>query len=118
MEPFNEMFGYEPHKVKSMPFLEKILQEEKSRATKRPSMYEVVLMNDDATPQEFIVAVLEDIFHKNAEDAVDITLETHNEGQASCGMFTRDIAETKMIQVIDMARANGFPLKCIMHRSA
>ncbi len=93
------------------------LMEETAQQRKWPAMYEVVLLNDDATPIEFVVLLLETIFHKNEQEAVDITLQTHTEGHGSCGLYTRDVAETKMIGVIDMARVNHFPLKCIMHRN-
>ena len=114
MEHFDKYFSTNPQKLAAMPMPD--FADEKDRARKRPSLYEVVLLNDDATPMEFVVVVLESVFHKDEESALDITLETHQEGQASCGVFTRDVAETKLTRVIDMARANGFPLKCILHR--
>ena len=84
--------------------------------TSRPLMYQVWLFNDDYTPMDFVVFVLEKIFHKTAEEATAMMLTVHNEGQAVCGSFTREVAETKVIQVIDFARTNEYPLKCVMSK--
>lgn len=88
---------------------------EKNQALpKAPSLYEVLLLNDEFTTMEFVVLVLKEIFHKNEAQATAIMMQTHHYGEGQCGIYTRDIAETKMIQVIDMARQHNFPLKCIM----
>lgn len=83
---------------------------------KRPSLYKVVLLNDDYTPMDFVVAVLETIFHKTHEDAVDIMLTIHSKGAAICGVFTRDVAETKADQVTEYARINDHPLQCVVEK--
>jgi ATP-dependent Clp protease adaptor protein ClpS len=79
---------------------------------KRPPMYQVVLLNDDYTPMEFVVGILELFFHLERELAVRIMLKVHTEGRAVCGVFTRDVAETKMSQVNQFARENEHPLIC------
>jgi len=86
------------------------------RVTERPAMYEVVLLNDDLTPKEFVLSIVKRFFHKNDIDANDIITITHYEGQGICGLYTRDVAETKMIQVIDFSRSSGYPLKCIIRK--
>jgi ATP-dependent Clp protease adaptor protein ClpS len=84
--------------------------------TKKPSMYRVVLLNDDYTPMEFVVLVLEHFFHKSREEATRIMLHVHNYGVGVCGVFTYEVAETKVAQVLDLARRNEHPLQCTMER--
>lgn len=84
--------------------------------TKRPSLYKVLLLNDDYTPQEFVVWLLEVVFHKNAEDAMRIMLHVHNNGVGVCGVYTYEVAETKVAQVLELARRNEHPLQCTMER--
>lgn len=84
--------------------------------TKRPSLYRVLLLNDDYTPMEFVVHVLERFFSKNREEAVDIMLHVHQKGVGVCGVFTYEVAETKVTQVIDLARQHGHPLQCTMEK--
>ena len=79
---------------------------------KRPSLYKVVLLNDDYTPMEFVVHVLEHFFYMNREKSTQIMLHIHTKGVGVCGVFTKDIAETKVVQVNDYARANQHPLLC------
>ncbi|UTA49585.1 ATP-dependent Clp protease adapter ClpS [Simiduia sp. 21SJ11W-1] len=79
---------------------------------KRPSMYKVVLMNDDYTPMDFVVEVLESFFSMNREKAVKVMLQVHTQGKGVCGVYTRDIAETKAAQVNQYARENQHPLLC------
>ncbi len=86
-------------------------------AQPQPSMYSVVMLDDDYTPMDFVVFVLERVFHLASEEANVLMMRVHNNGQAVCGYFTREVAETKVMQVIDFARANDYPLKCIMHKS-
>jgi len=90
------------------------LLSELKHAVTRPSMYTVSLINDDFTPMDFVVQVLEKVFHKSHEEATRIMLIVHTEGEAICGTFTREVAETKVTQVIDIAHAYQYPLKCIM----
>ena len=79
---------------------------------KRPSMYRVVLINDDYTPMEFVVETLEIFFNMGREQATQVMLQVHTQGKAVCGIFTRDIAETKAAQVNQFARENEHPLLC------
>ena len=85
--------------------------------TKRPSMYRVLLLNDDYTPMEFVEAVLRKYFNKNAEEATRIMLHVHHHGVGECGVFTYEIAETKVTQVMDFARKHQHPLQCIMEKN-
>ncbi len=84
--------------------------------TKKPSMYKVLLLNDDYTPMEFVVHVLESIFAKSRQEATDIMLHVHRRGVGICGIFTFEVAETKVAQVMDFARANEQPLQCTMEK--
>tara|TARA_R110001592_G_scaffold3525_18_gene20040 strand:- start:21827 stop:22186 length:360 start_codon:yes stop_codon:yes gene_type:complete len=84
--------------------------------TQKPSMYKVLLLNDDYTPMEFVVHVLESIFKKNRQEATDIMLHVHRRGVGICGVFTYEVAETKVAQVMDFARANEQPLQCTMEK--
>ena len=79
-----------------------------------PKMYRVVLLNDDYTPMEFVVMVLQEYFHKDQESAMRIMLQVHLEGKGVCGVFTKDVAATKVHQVVDRARDAGHPLQCTM----
>ncbi|NCC22701.1 MAG: ATP-dependent Clp protease adapter ClpS [Alphaproteobacteria bacterium] len=84
--------------------------------TKKPSMYKVLLLNDDYTPMEFVVYILERFFNKNRQEATDIMLHVHRRGVGICGIFTYEVAETKVNQVMDFARANEQPLQCTMEK--
>lgn len=84
--------------------------------TQKPSMYKVLLLNDDYTPMEFVVHVLESIFKKSRQEATDIMLHVHRRGVGVCGVFTYEVAETKVAQVMDYARANEQPLQCTMEK--
>ena len=84
--------------------------------TKKPSMYKVLLLNDDYTPMEFVVHVLQRFFSKNAEDATKIMLHVHQNGVGICGVFTYEVAETKVSQVMDLARQHDHPLQCTMEK--
>lgn len=86
--------------------------EEARPQVKPPSMYKVLMMNDDFTPMEFVVEVLELFFAMNREKATRIMLTVHTEGRAVCGVYTRDVAETRAAQVIDYARQHQHPLMC------
>jgi ATP-dependent Clp protease adaptor protein ClpS len=83
---------------------------------KKPSMYKVLLLNDDYTPMEFVVHILEKIFNKNRDQAVQIMLHVHRHGVGVCGVFTYDVAETKVAQVIEFARRHQHPLQCTMEK--
>lgn len=84
--------------------------------TKRPSMYKVLMLNDDYTPMEFVVHVLEQFFSKNREEATRIMLHVHQRGVGVCGVFTYEVAETKVTQVIDYARQHQHPLQCTLEK--
>ncbi len=86
--------------------------EEARPQLRRPSMYKVVLLNDDYTPMEFVVETLEVFFGMNREQATNIMLTVHTQGKAVCGVFSRDIAETKAAQVNEFAKENEHPLLC------
>jgi len=84
--------------------------------TKKPSLYKVLLLNDDYTPMEFVVHVLERFFGKNREAATRIMLHVHQKGVGICGVYTFEIAETKVTQVMDFARTHQHPLQCTMEK--
>ena len=84
--------------------------------TKRPALYRVLLLNDDYTPMEFVVLVLEKFFQKGREEATHIMLHVHQHGVGECGVFTYEIAETKVTQVMDFARKHQHPLQCVMEK--
>ncbi len=83
---------------------------------KKPALYKVLLLNDDYTPMEFVVHVLERFFSKNRQEATDIMMHVHRRGVGICGVFTFEIAETKVQQVMDFARASEQPLQCTMEK--
>jgi ATP-dependent Clp protease adaptor protein ClpS len=85
-------------------------------ATKKPSLYRVLLLNDDYTPMEFVVEVLVGIFRKSSEDAAGIMLHVHQSGVGKCGVYTYEVAETKVAQVMDAARRAQHPLQCTMEK--
>ena len=84
--------------------------------TKQPTPYKVLMLNDDYTPMEFVVLVLEHFFQKSREEATRIMLHVHNYGVGVCGVYPYDVAETKVAQVMDLARRNEHPLQCTMER--
>ena len=84
--------------------------------TKRPNMYRVLLLNDDYTPMDFVVSILQTFFNKNVEEATEIMLHVHRNGVGECGVYTYEVAETKVAQVMDHARKNQHPLQCIMEK--
>ncbi len=84
--------------------------------TKKPSLYKVLLLNDDYTPMEFVVHILEKFFAKNREDAVEVMLHVHRHGVGICGVFTFEVAETKVAQVIEFSRRHQHPLQCTMEK--
>jgi ATP-dependent Clp protease adaptor protein ClpS len=84
--------------------------------TKRPSLYRVLLLNDDYTPMEFVVIVLERYFHKDHETAERIMLDVHQHGVGECGIYTYELAETKVMQVMDFSRKHQHPLQCVMEK--
>ena len=85
--------------------------------TKRPNLYRVLLLNDDYTPMEFVVHVIMRFFGKTQDDATRIMLHVHNHGVGECGVFTYEVAETKVTQVMDFARKHQHPLQCVMEKT-
>ena len=84
---------------------------------KQPPQYKVILLNDDYTPMEFVVHILESFFKMNREKATRIMLHVHTRGKGVCGVYTRDVAETKVAQVNDYSRMNNHPLLCAMEEA-
>jgi len=85
--------------------------------TKPPRMYKVLLFNDDYTTMDFVIEVLQRFFSMNRERAMQIMLKVHNEGSAVCGVFSLDVAETKVAQVSEFAKQHGHPLRCGMEEN-
>jgi ATP-dependent Clp protease adaptor protein ClpS len=85
--------------------------------TKRPNLYRVLILNDDYTPMEFVVHVLERFFNKDHDSAYRIMMHVHQHGIGECGIFTYEVAETKVTQVMDFARKHQHPLQCVMEKT-
>jgi len=90
-----------------------VLQRTKSKV-KRPSMYKVILLNDDYTPMDFVVHILERFFNKSVEESIKLMLQIHNDGSALCGIYTFEVAEAKSVAVMEYAQVNGHPLECLI----
>ena len=84
--------------------------------TQRPSMYRVLLLNDDYTPMDFVIGVLCSYFHKDFDDANRIMWQVHNNGVGECGVYTYEVADTKVTQVMDHAKKHQHPLQCVMEK--
>jgi ATP-dependent Clp protease adaptor protein ClpS len=91
-----------------------VVAERRVARTKPPSLYQVVMLNDDYTPMEFVVMVLQEYFQRDLETATQIMLKIHHEGRGVCGVYPKDIAATKVELVLTAARRDGHPLQCIM----
>src|ERR1044071_2862752 len=91
-----------------------VVAERQAAKTEPPRMYQVVLLNDDYTPMEFVVMVLQEYFKRDLETATQIMLKVHKEGRGVCGVYTKDVAATKVELVATAARRGGHPLQCIM----
>ena len=91
-----------------------VVVERKPQKTEPPRMYQVVLLNDDYTPMEFVVMVLQEYFNRDLETATQIMLKIHHEGRGVCGVFSKDVAATKVELVLAAARRAAHPLQCIM----
>ena len=96
---------------------EVVIEKRTKKKLKKPSLYKVVMLNDDYTPMDFVVYLLKTFFHMNTDKASKIMLEVHNKGAGICGVFTLEIAETKILKVIDTSRMNGFPLMCTLEKN-
>ncbi len=90
-----------------------VVLERTPEKTKPPQMYQVVLLNDDYTPMEFVVAVIQEFFYKDRETATQIMLKIHMDGKGVCGVYSKDVAATKVDRVMDAANKSGHPLQCV-----
>ncbi|MBL8389756.1 MAG: ATP-dependent Clp protease adapter ClpS [Hydrogenophaga sp.] len=90
-----------------------VVLERRTQRVKPPQMFQVVLLNDDFTPMEFVVHIIQEYFSKDRETATQIMLKIHLEGKGICGIYTRDVAGTKVDQVLAASRAAGHPLQCL-----
>ena len=90
-----------------------VVAERRTEKVKPPQMHQVVMLNDDYTPMEFVVVVIQEFFSKDLESATQIMLKIHLEGRGVCGVYTRDVAATKVDQVLDAAHKAGHPLQCV-----
>ena len=90
-----------------------VVLERRPQKTKPPQMYQVVVLNDDYTPMEFVVMVIQEFFNKDRETATQIMLKIHLDGKGVCGVFSKDVAATKVDQVTEAARKHGHPLQCL-----
>ncbi len=90
-----------------------VVLERRPQKTKPPQMYQVVVLNDDYTPMEFVVMVIQEFFNKDRETATQIMLKIHLDGKGVCGVFSKDVAATKVDQVSEAARKHGHPLQCL-----
>ncbi len=90
-----------------------VVLERRTQRTRPPSMYQVVMLNDDYTPMEFVVLVIQEFFGKDLESATQIMLKIHLDGRGVCGVYSRDVAATKVDQVMDAANKAGHPLQCV-----
>jgi len=122
------MLRFPPYKVSTQPLIMSMSEESTHRERglvveeakprlKRPPLYQVILLNDDYTPMEFVVDVLERIFNLNRTVATRVMLEVHTRGKGVCGVFTYEIAETKVAQVTSYARQHQHPLLCTMEET-
>ena len=91
-----------------------VVAERKEQKTEPPPMFQVVLLNDDYTPMEFVVMVLQEYFSRDLETATQIMLKIHHDGRGVCGVYSKDVAGTKVELVLAAARRGGHPLQCIM----
>ncbi len=101
------------HRPELLPELDSNVQEE----LEEPPMFRVLLLNDDYTTMEFVVEILQKVFHKPLAEATRIMLHVHNNGAGICGTYTKEVAETKVELVHHLAKKNGFPLKCTMEEA-
>ena len=90
-----------------------VVLERRTQKVQPPQMYQVVMLNDDYTPMEFVVVVIQEFFGKDLEAATQIMLKIHLDGRGICGVYSKDVAATKVDQVLDAAAKAGHPLKCI-----
>ena len=111
------MAGDEPGRGDGLDEIETGVVTRTRPRTKQPSNYKVLMLNDDYTPMEFVVLVLQQYFSMSIEDATRTMLQVHQNGLAVCGVFTYEVAETKVSLVIDFARENQHPLQCTLEKA-
>ncbi len=111
------MGGGEPDRGDGLDEIETGVATRTRPRTKKPSNYKVLMLNDDYTPMEFVVLVLQKLFSMSIEDATKVMLQVHQQGLAVCGVFTYEVAETKVTQVIDFARENQHPLQATLEKA-
>ena len=111
------MTGDEPGRGDGLDEIETGVVSRTRPRTKKPSNYKVLMLNDDYTPMEFVVLVLQRYFTMDIEDVTRVMLQVHQQGVAVCGVFTYEVAETKVSQVIDFARENQHPLQCTLEKA-
>ena len=111
------MAGDEPGQGDGLDEIERGVVTRTRPKTKKPSNYKVLLLNDDYTPMEFVVLVLQRYFSMDLEDATRVMLQVHQQGVGVCGVFTYEVAETKVSQVIDFARENQHPLQATLEKA-
>ncbi|WP_394788454.1 ATP-dependent Clp protease adapter ClpS [Rhodoferax sp.] len=90
-----------------------VVLERRTEKTKPPQMHQVLMLNDDYTPMEFVVVVIQEFFSKDRETATQIMLKIHLDGKAVCGVYSKDVAATKVDQVLEAAKQSGHPLQCV-----
>ena len=111
------MAGDEPGRGDGLDEIETGVVTRTRPRTKKPSNYKVLMLNDDYTPMEFVVLVLQQFFSMSIEDATRVMLQVHQQGVGLCGVFTYEVAETKVTQVIDFARENQHPLQATLEKA-
>ncbi len=111
------MAGDEPGRGDGLDDIETGVVTRTRPRTKKPSNYKVLMLNDDYTPMEFVVLILQQFFTMSIEDATRVMLQVHQNGVAVCGVFTYEVAETKVSQVIDFAREHQHPLQCTLEKA-
>ena len=93
-----------------------LIKKSTKKKLKRPSLYKIIMLNDDYTPMDFVVYLLKFFFHKNHTEASKIMLKVHNKGAGLCGIYSFEVAESKILEVIITSRKNGFPLLCTLEK--
>lgn len=117
MHIFTPVLSDDPDKdIGNTPMRESDVMLKPRPKKKKPNLYKVLLLNDDYTPMDFVIHILEKFFGKTRAEATEIMLHVHRRGVGVCGIFTYEVAETKVMQVMDYARANEQPLQCTMER--
>jgi ATP-dependent Clp protease adaptor protein ClpS len=120
MNPMNPMNPVKPARIKKIAMADTERQtggevlERTRQETKKPELYKVLLLNDDYTTMDFVMEILESVFHKQPAEAFRIMMAVHTQGKGLCGVYPHEVAETKVVAVIDRARDNGFPLLAAM----